>query len=210
MSKLSLNIWLREIENKRLDSLLVSAGRKFIFFLVAGTGMCFGWSMRIRLVTHGCFSCCSLSGFVNEELHKMLVGNMARTAVPNWQGDIPQHKTSCWVCKLDEVAHEGSIAACGRAGHQSKGGEQLRWFYWALVLPSFCYNCCYVFVWLFFWVFYFVLIIKVLWPQPMSFIFFPWFSTPYTGVRLWASSRVVLSCQLRLNHDSQSEKDNFL
>lgn len=155
MSKLSLKNWLREIEHERLDSLLVAAGRQFIFFLGAGTGMCFGWSMRIMLVTHWCFSGCSLSGFANEELHKMLVGNMARTAVPNWQRDIPQHRRSCWVCKLDEVAHEGPITAWGWAGSQSAGGEHFCWFCWALVLPPFYYNCCcYDFVWLGFF-FYF-------------------------------------------------------
>jgi len=37
---------------------LVLAGIELIFFLVAGTGLCFWFSMRIMLITHWSFSCC--------------------------------------------------------------------------------------------------------------------------------------------------------
>ena len=37
---------------------LVSARIELIFFLVAGIVLCFGFSMRIILVTHRCFGCC--------------------------------------------------------------------------------------------------------------------------------------------------------
>ena len=38
---------------------LVSAGTELIFFLVAGTVLCFAFSVRIMLmITHWCFSCC--------------------------------------------------------------------------------------------------------------------------------------------------------
>ena len=43
---------------KASDTVLVSAGIKLIFFLVAGIVLCFGFRMRIMLVTHWCFSCC--------------------------------------------------------------------------------------------------------------------------------------------------------
>ena len=37
---------------------LVSAGIELILFLVAGTVLCFGFSVRIMLIIHWCFSCC--------------------------------------------------------------------------------------------------------------------------------------------------------
>ena len=37
---------------------LVLAGIELIFFLVAGTVLCFGFSVRIMLITLWCFSCC--------------------------------------------------------------------------------------------------------------------------------------------------------
>ena len=40
-----------------LAGVLVSAGIESIFFLVAGIVLCFGFSMRIMLITHCCFSC---------------------------------------------------------------------------------------------------------------------------------------------------------
>ena len=39
-------------------SVLVSAGTELIFFLVAGTVLCFGFSVRMMLITLRCFSCC--------------------------------------------------------------------------------------------------------------------------------------------------------
>ena len=41
-----------------LQSVLVSAGIESVFFLVAGTVLCFGFSVRITLITRWCFSCC--------------------------------------------------------------------------------------------------------------------------------------------------------
>ena len=37
---------------------LVSAGTELTLFLVAGTVLCFGFSVRIMLITRWCFSCC--------------------------------------------------------------------------------------------------------------------------------------------------------
>ena len=37
---------------------LVSAGTELTFFLVAGTVLCFGFSVRMMLITLRCFSCC--------------------------------------------------------------------------------------------------------------------------------------------------------
>jgi len=37
---------------------LVSAGIELIFFLVADIVLCFGFRMRIMLITHQSFSCC--------------------------------------------------------------------------------------------------------------------------------------------------------
>ena len=37
---------------------MVLAGIEIIFFTVAGIVLCFGFSMRIMLITHRCFSCC--------------------------------------------------------------------------------------------------------------------------------------------------------
>ena len=41
-----------------VDTVLVLAGIELIFFLVAGTVLCFGFRMRTMLITHRCFSCC--------------------------------------------------------------------------------------------------------------------------------------------------------
>ena len=40
------------------DTVLVLAGTELILFLVAGTVLCFGFSVRITLITLWCFSCC--------------------------------------------------------------------------------------------------------------------------------------------------------
>ena len=37
---------------------LVSAGTELTLFLVAGTVLCFGFSVRMMLITFRCFSCC--------------------------------------------------------------------------------------------------------------------------------------------------------
>ena len=39
-------------------AVLVSAGTELTPFLVAGTALCFGFSVRMMLITHWCFSCC--------------------------------------------------------------------------------------------------------------------------------------------------------
>ena len=43
---------------KGVDIVPVSVGIKLIFFLVAGTVLCFGFSVRILLITRWWFSCC--------------------------------------------------------------------------------------------------------------------------------------------------------
>lgn len=44
-----------------LKTVLVSDGIELVFFLVAGTALFFGFSVRIMLVTHWCLSVCSVS-----------------------------------------------------------------------------------------------------------------------------------------------------
>lgn len=70
-----------------LPSVLISARIELIFFPVAGIVLCFGVSMRMMLITHWCFSCCSVvltpsfSFPCSAKMHKKLeVG----TADPNW------------------------------------------------------------------------------------------------------------------------------
>jgi len=41
-----------------LPIVLVSAGIELIFFLVVGIVLCFGFGVKIMLITQGCFSCC--------------------------------------------------------------------------------------------------------------------------------------------------------
>ena len=44
--------------DRRWMCVLVSEGTELILFLVTGTVLCFGFGMRIMLVTRWCFSCC--------------------------------------------------------------------------------------------------------------------------------------------------------
>ena len=112
---------------------LISAGIELIFFLVAGTVLCFGFRMRIMLITHRCFSCCWA-------VLTLVKDFSASHALParSWEGaqpgqltqtgqrDIPYHVTSCSVYKLGGVSWEMVTAARELAGHWSVGGEQLR------------------------------------------------------------------------------------
>ena len=43
---------------KEKMAVLVSAWTELTFFLVAGTVLCFGFSVRMMLITRWCFSCC--------------------------------------------------------------------------------------------------------------------------------------------------------
>lgn len=55
----STDRWLLRIHARSwaFVCVLVLAGRGLIFFLVAGIVLCFGFRMKIMLITHGWFSC---------------------------------------------------------------------------------------------------------------------------------------------------------
>ena len=44
-----------------MDAVLGSALKLFLSFLVSGAVLCFGFSLRTMLITHGWFSCCSVA-----------------------------------------------------------------------------------------------------------------------------------------------------
>ena len=55
---LSFAVLLQEAWHAPSTPVLVSAGTELTFFLVAGTVLCFGCSVRMMLITLRCFSCC--------------------------------------------------------------------------------------------------------------------------------------------------------
>ena len=64
-SRLGRHIWIQVKAFKYFRDVdpygmivLVSAGTELTLFLVAGTVLCFGFSVRMMLITHWCFSCC--------------------------------------------------------------------------------------------------------------------------------------------------------
>lgn len=127
------------------NGVLLSAGiGELILFLVAGTVLCFGFSMRIMLVTHWYFGCCwavltlnpgifSFPRSGSEQVHKKLGGSTARTGDPN----LPKGCSMPWSIMVSvhtgEVGQELLIACQGWAGHWSEHDEQLYW-----VSPLFC------------------------------------------------------------------------
>jgi len=76
-------------------------GQVFIFFIVAGVVLCFGFSMRIMLTAPGWFSCCRAALAQSQGLlcssccphseglgvHRGLGGDAARTAGPGCHRD---------------------------------------------------------------------------------------------------------------------------
>ena len=46
------DITISTFKHTNITNVLVSAGIKLIFFLVAGIVLCFGFRMRIMLITH--------------------------------------------------------------------------------------------------------------------------------------------------------------
>lgn len=102
---------------------LVSPGIEMIFFfLISGSVLRFGFSMRTILIIKD-FS-------VSHGLPASIRTRSWQEAQPGqitWNGerDIPNHRTLCPVHKLGADGQEGLITAWGKAQHLSVGGERL-------------------------------------------------------------------------------------
>ena len=98
--------------------------------------LCSGFILRIMLITHQCFSCCSVAltaikdfsvshalpvrrGTGNQEGAE--IGHLTQTS----HRGIPYRRTSCLVYKLGGDTQKGLITAQGWDGHWLAGGEQL-------------------------------------------------------------------------------------
>ena len=77
--------------HKLYVGVLVSAGTELAFFLVAGTVLCFGFSVRVMLVALRCFGCCwvalllgqglfSFPCSASKQVCRKLGGSIARAA----------------------------------------------------------------------------------------------------------------------------------
>lgn len=129
------------------------------------------------------------------------------------QRDLLYHSTSCPVY-TEAIGREGPIAAWGQAGHWSTEGEQLYCaslvflgfhfsFYPLFITISIIIAIINIFIII---IFYFISTLKLFLSQPMHF------TSPLPQLlfshldREWASICVVLSCQLRLNHNKAPQE----
>ena len=172
---------------KHQDVLLVSAGTELIFSLVAGTVLCFGFRLRTMLVTHRCFSCCSVALTLIKDFsvsHALPVRRVTRSQeeaetghlTQTSQRDIPYHSTSCLAYKLDVVTPKGLITArVGLGIGQWVGNNCIGHHLCLLVLGFFfTFSVLYSLPLLFplVVVSYCTLVIKLCLSQPVGFTFF--------------------------------------
>lgn len=99
------------------NGVLLSAGTgELLFFQAAGTVLCFGFSMRIMLVTHWYFGYCWAVLTLNPEFsvsHVLAVSRCTRSC----EGACPGQQT--WMCQRDILSH--------RASH----GQRINWGDWS-------------------------------------------------------------------------------
>ena len=111
------------------------------------------------------------------------------------QGDIRHHMTSCSVYKLRELA--------GEEGSLLRNGLSIRF---RVVSNCIVHHSLYTFFYQYYCCYYFspcVVLLNCPYLSPWGFAFFFRFSSPsHQRGKEWASSRVVLSCWLGLNHDT--------
>lgn len=111
---------------------LVSAGIEFIFFLATGTGLCFGFSMRVMLITHWYFGCYWTALTLSQELPSfpfLPVSRCSRSQREHAQDIWPElpkgifHSTECDVQYTNclELAGEKLADHCSGIGWASQG-----------------------------------------------------------------------------------------
>lgn len=107
---------------------------QLIFFLVAGTQLCFGFCMRIMLIAHWYFRCCYVMLTPSQGLsephalpvrrYKNLGGSLAKTDDQTDQRNIWQYRMSFPMYKLREKDRGGLSTAWGQAVHWPVDGEE--------------------------------------------------------------------------------------
>lgn len=111
------------------------------FFLVAGTELCFGFSIGIMMITHWCVGCC----WVVITIYQGLFSNLpVREGTGSWEGawegqltqkgqiHIAHYRMSCSPYKLGTVGQKALITA----GHD--GASVDRWWTVLCIIQSSC------------------------------------------------------------------------
>lgn len=156
--------------------------------------LCFGFRMRMKSITHWCFSCC----WAVLTLSQGLVGS--HTALPEKaagahgagrdadQRDVPYRVALWWMIKLRVLA--GGLLCSGTGWAPVTGGEQLRCA--LLVLNIFEHYCYILVIWKYITVFSlpFLSYQAVFIPTREFYLF----SHPMAGQ--WVNGLMVLSCLL--------------
>lgn len=130
-NRLAVSLSVCEWVHSASRGVLVSAGIELICFLVAGTVVQFGLSMRIILIIQRWLSCCSVELTKSRTSQSPMFLQRADTQAAwpgqlTWTGwrDIPYQEKTIPVYTLGRVGWNSVLTAGKQSGRWSAGGEQ--------------------------------------------------------------------------------------